>query len=107
MADGMIPETEVAVTGAFDGAAVERWGAVIADAVAERPRRLVVDLTHTPSLDAAAIVVLLAAHRAMVQSGGRLVLRGPVARVRRILRLARVDQVFDVAEAAPADKRQC
>jgi anti-anti-sigma regulatory factor len=40
--------------------------------------------------------VLLGAHRDMIRGGGRLVLRAPSPRVLRILRLARVEQVFDV-----------
>jgi anti-anti-sigma factor len=103
MPEGSMPEVVVTVTGPFEGAAVERWGGVIAGAVATRPRHLVVDLTQSPGLDAAAIVVLLGTHRAMVHSGGRLTLRGPDARVRRILRLARVDRVFDVVESTPAE----
>lgn len=98
-----VPEAVVAVNGAFEGASVEQWHRRLADAVAAGPRRLVVDLTRTPSLDAAAIVVLLEAHRAMVRSGGRLVLRRPGARVRRMLQLARVDRVFDVADAEPPE----
>lgn len=99
-----IAETVVVVTEAFEYDAVDRWGDLIAEAVALEPGRLVVDLSASPLVDAAAIAVLLQAHRAMVHLGGRLVLRRPVERVLRILRLARLDQVFEIepGEAAAA-----
>lgn len=96
-----MPDTVVVVTEAFEGPSVERWGRSIADAVALRPGRLVVDLRQSPRVDAAAITVLLQAHRAMVGADGRLTLRDPGSRVRRMLSLARVDQVFDIEAARP------
>jgi anti-anti-sigma factor len=97
-----IPETVVLVTEALQGPSVERWGRLIADAVALRPYLLVVDLRACPLLDAAAISVLLGAHRAMVAAGGRLTLRAPVGRVLRTLHLARLEQVFEVETGVPA-----
>lgn len=95
MPEGLARETVVVVTEPFEGAAVPRWAALISQAAAVCPRRLVVDLRGSAVVDAAAIAVLLRTHRDMVRAGGRLTLRSPVARVRRILHLARVDQVFD------------
>jgi anti-anti-sigma factor len=92
-------EAVVVVTESFAGAAGERWGRVITAAAARRPERLVVDLGESPRIDAAAIGVLLSAHRTMVTADGRLTLRNPGGRVRRMLSLARVDQVFDVEGA--------
>ena len=103
MPDMSVPEAVVVVTGPFEGAEVERWSSAIDDAMAVEPRHLVVDLAKCPALNAAAIVVLLSAHRAMVHSGGRLTLRGPVERVRRVLRLARVERVFNVSDARSAE----
>ena len=101
MLEGAVPEAVVVITGPFEGVAVEQWERLIADALELKPQRLVVDLAHAPVVDAAAIVVLLEAHRAMIHSGGRLTLRRPVGRVRRILGLARVERVFDI-EKRPA-----
>ena len=67
------------------------------------PRRLIVDLRAIPVVDAAAIAILLRAHRTLMQTGGRLTLRGPVSRVRGILRLARLDQVFDIEDVDSAE----
>ncbi len=97
-----IPEAVVVVTEAFEGVTVDRWGRLITQAVELAPSRLIVDLRASPVMDAAAIGVLLRAHRAMTHAGGRLTLRGPASRVRRILRLARLDQVFDVEDTEPA-----
>lgn len=96
MPDGAIPETVVVVTEALKGDAVDRWERLITEAVEMRPQRLIVDMRNSPLVDAAAITALLRAHRAMVHAGGRLILRHPAARVRRVLGIARLDQVFDV-----------
>ncbi|MEU4242648.1 STAS domain-containing protein [Actinoplanes sp. NPDC026619] len=98
MPDREIPEAVVVVTEALDGTAVPRWERLISEAMALRPRRLVVDLRHSPQADAAGIGVLLRAHRAMISAGGQLVLRAPADRVRRVLRLARLDGVFEIEE---------
>jgi anti-anti-sigma factor len=97
-----IPETVVIVSEALEGDAVERWGRLIADAVDLRPASLIVDLRACPLRDAAALAVLLGAHRATLAGGGRFTLRAPRDRVRRTLRLARLDQVFEVDAGVPA-----
>jgi anti-anti-sigma factor len=102
VASAVVPEAVVVVTGPFEGAAVEKWRNLITEAVALQAQRLVVDLTRSTTLDAAAIVVLLGAHREIVCAGGRLTLRGPSGRARRVLRLARVERVFDIERAQPA-----
>jgi anti-anti-sigma factor len=91
-------ETTVVVTEALDGAAVDRWRPRLAEAAAEKPDRLIVDLRRSPRIDAAAIVVLLQLHRDLMRADGRLTLRAP-AGVRRMLGLARVDHVLEVEEA--------
>lgn len=93
-------EVVVVVAGAFGGPAVGRYSALITEAVASRPDRLVVDLCQCPSIDAAAIVLLLQVHRRLVCADGQLTLRGPVPRVRRMLSLAQVDHVLDVQPRA-------
>ncbi|GAB1692862.1 STAS domain-containing protein [Krasilnikovia sp. M28-CT-15] len=103
MPDERIPEAVVVVTDAFDGVFVERWSGLIAEAAALRPRRLILDLRDCPLLGAAAIDILLRVHRGMISGGGRLVLCAPSARVRHILRLARLEQVFEVVDDRPVD----
>ena len=94
-----IPETTVVVTEALDCASVGRWGEHFRAAAARRPARLILDLRHSPRIDAAAIAVLLHLHRELIGADARLTLRAPVARVRRLLGLARVDHVLEVEEA--------
>jgi anti-anti-sigma factor len=94
-------ETLFVVTEALEGPAVERWGRLLDEAAVRRPERLVLDLRHSPRIDAAAIDLLLRVHRRVLGFGGRLVLRAPGKRVRRVLALARVEQVLDVEDARP------
>ncbi len=89
-------ETTVVVTESLEGSAVLRWRDLITEAAELRPERLVIDLRQAPSIDGAAVVVLLQTHRKMLRADGRLVLRAPVERVRRMLALARIDRVLDV-----------
>lgn len=96
-----MPETLFVVTEALVGPAVARWGRLLDEAAERRPQRLVLDLRHSPRIDAAAIELLLRMHRRILGSGGRFVLRAPGARVRRTLTLARVEQVLDVEDACP------
>jgi anti-anti-sigma factor len=93
-------EIVVVVTDPLDGGAVDRWAGELAAAVHHRPDRLVADLTDCAWIDAAAIGVLLRTHGQMIRANGTFVLRRPPARVRRTLRLARVDQVLEVEEPA-------
>jgi len=94
-------ETLFVVTEALEGQAVARWGRLLDGAAERRPERLVLDLRHSPRIDAAAIELLLRMHRRVLGFGGRLVLRSPGARVRRTLMLARVEHVLDVEDARP------
>ncbi|GAA3919363.1 hypothetical protein Aau02nite_29180 [Amorphoplanes auranticolor] len=87
------------VTEALAGATVERWQSRLRDAAAGRPARLIVDLRHSPRMDAAAIVLLLQLHRELIRADARLTLRAPVAQVRRMPGPARVDHVLEVEEA--------
>jgi len=69
------------------------------------PKHVVIDLAGCPFLDAAAIAFLLEVHRQLWRTDGRLSLRSPSPRVRRILRTARVDGVLDVVPPLGADPR--
>jgi anti-anti-sigma factor len=80
--------------------AVAPFAAGLAAALAGGPARLVVDLSGCTRIDAGAIEVLLRAHGQMLRGQGDLRLRAPGDRVRRTLRLARVDQVLGVEALA-------
>ncbi|MGC9670588.1 STAS domain-containing protein [Planosporangium sp. 12N6] len=95
------PAVEVFVKGALDAAAVRSLGVVLDRALAQRPQRLVIDLSGCPFLDASGIEVLVDAHRRVWRAGGLLTLRHPAPRVRRLLEIARVDHVLRLALAPP------
>ena len=61
-----------------------------------------VDLSDCPFVDAAAVNVLLDAHREAWRTGGRLTLRGPYPRLRRLFELAHVNDVFDITYERPS-----
>ena len=92
---------EVVVTEELDVQAAPSLRALLDNALALRPEQLVVDLTDCPFVDAATVSVFLDVHRQAWRAGGRLVLRSPSARLRRILHLARVDHVLYMTPAPP------
>ncbi|NJC71209.1 STAS domain-containing protein [Planosporangium thailandense] len=94
---------ELTVNGPLEASAVRAFAAVVDRAIARRPRRLVIDLTDCPFIDAAAIDVLLDAHRRTWPSGGLLALRNPSPRVRRILEIARLDHVLQLTTTLPSE----
>lgn len=91
-----IPIVEVVVSEALNTASVPQLTATLAEVLRLHPVQLVVDLADCPAIDAAAIAVLLEAHRRVRRDGGYLTLRGPSERLRRNLRLARTDHVLHV-----------
>jgi anti-sigma B factor antagonist len=95
-----VPMVEIVVPHDADGSA-SRLHALLDEALALNPRELVVDLTSCPLVDAAGIGLLLDAHRRVHGAGGVLTLRSPSSRLRRNLKLARVDSVLRVTPAEP------
>ena len=95
-----IAVVEVVITEELDLWALPRLSALLEDALDLQPVQLVVDLARCPFMDAAAIGVLLEAHRQARRCGGLLTLRSPSPRLRRNLRLARADRVLHVTPEA-------
>jgi anti-sigma B factor antagonist len=89
-----VPLVEIRITGALDVARLSVTGAVLGAALRLRPACLVVDLAECSGIDAAAINMLLDAHRELSRAGSQLTLRAPTPRLRRILSIARVDHVL-------------
>ena len=87
---------EVLVEGDLDASQVERVRDTLLDALSVHPGRLVVDLSHCPFVDAAALTMLLEVHRQARRAGGLLTLRGCSPRVLRLLSLTGVRKVFDL-----------
>jgi anti-anti-sigma factor len=89
-----VPLVEIRISGPLDAARLPTTGAVLDAALRLRPACLVVDLAECSGLDAAAIGMLLDAHRELARAGSQLTLRAPTPRLRRILGIARVDRVL-------------
>jgi anti-sigma B factor antagonist len=72
----------------------------------EKPKRLVVDLSHVPYIDSSGLAVLIGAMQSLDLEGGVFLLAGAQEGVRMILESARLDQYFrlfpDVEAAAAA-----
>jgi len=83
----------------LDVATLPRTRAQLDEVLAQRPARVVVDLSGCPFLDAAAMGVLLEAHRTTLRYGGELELRGCSARVLRLLSLTGLGRVFHTTVA--------
>jgi len=67
------------------------------DSLRPGPSRLVVlDLAQLGFCDAGGISALLRAQRSVNAAGGRLMLHGPSAHVRKILRLTRADEALEL-----------
>jgi anti-anti-sigma factor len=94
-----IPVVEVQVIGDLCGPALPRFEGSVAEALTVRPAVLIVDLGRCSLIDAAGIGLLLDLHRQMRRRDGRLAVREPTIEVRRLLRIARVDQILDVIPA--------
>lgn len=84
----------LAVTGELDAVALPRFCASLQEALADLPSRLVLDLAGCPFVDAAALTVLLDAHRTTARYGGELVLAGCTPRVLRVLSVTGLGRVF-------------
>jgi anti-sigma B factor antagonist len=73
----------------------------------EKPKRLVVDLSHVPYIDSSGIAVLIGAMQSLEHEGGTFALAGPREAVMMIFESARLDQYFHLfpdvkaASAAP------
>ncbi len=71
-------------------------------ALAERePDTLVVDLTEVTFLDSGGLGLLVAAYNDLKERDGGLVLANPTARIRKVLALTGLDQVFATQGARP------
>ena len=87
----------VTVPASLDVTTLPRVREQLEQALAGRPRRLVVDLSACAFVDASALAVLLDLHRRMSRTGAVLTLRGACPRVLRLLSLTGLRRVFDLA----------
>jgi anti-anti-sigma factor len=91
-----VPVVEVYVTERLDVTRLPAVRPVLDTVVRLRPDRLVLDVAGCAAIDAAGIGLLLDVHRDLWRAGARLLLRSPTPRLRRTLRIARVDNVLSI-----------
>ena len=65
--------------------------------IAQKPKRLVVDLTRVTYLDSSGLAVLIEAMQDVQQYGGKFALANVQPSVHHIFEIARLDQVFQIA----------
>lgn len=92
---------EVDVTGELNAFRLPQAGALLEQILTLRPRQVIIDLAGCPYVDAAAIGWLLDVHRRLYRTHAQLVLRGPSPRLRRLLRVARVQDVLQTLPGTP------
>jgi anti-anti-sigma factor len=96
-----VPLVEVSIAEGLNIGTLPRLSSQLDRVLELSPRHLVIDLTDCPYVDAAAIVLLLDVHRRMWRADAQLSVRAPTARLRKILRAARVDHVLHLVPEEP------
>ena len=96
------------VPGICDPADCEQIELIIKQALAAKPRTVIVDLSAADSVSTVVLGSLLKLRRGVVALGGEVRLAGVQPLVRRVLNICRLDQLFNVfssaEEALSADK---
>ena len=96
----------VVVDGEIDVAVADLMAAELAAAIEAGPPRLLVDLSQVTFMDSSALSALVGTHKKAVAVGGEVRLVGPNARLRKLLAITQLDQLFpvhDSVESACAD----
>jgi anti-sigma B factor antagonist len=92
----------VSLVGRLDANAAGPVRDALHAALSARSGRLVVDLAGVELLDVTGLGVLVGAHRRARLEGRELVLRAPRPRVRRLLKVTRLDRVITIEAPIPA-----
>ena len=95
-----LPTAPLRLEGELDLASTDRLRALLDDRVAPGAR-VELDLTDVTHLSAAALAVLVAAHRKLRERGGALVLGALSPAVERVLRISGLHRVFGTAAHRP------
>ena len=82
--------------GELDLTCAHRLGAAINDALAAKPKQLVIDLCNVELVDSAGLAVLVHARRRTLRRGIRLTLVCDVPRTLRVLEITGLDRAFDI-----------
>jgi anti-anti-sigma factor len=91
-----VPVVEIYLTDRLDLSRLAPVRSALDTAVRLHPDWLVVDMAGCTGIDAEGVALLVDVHRQLLRVGARLTLRAPSPRLRRILRIARVEHVLHV-----------
>jgi len=94
-----IPVVELQASAELCAPRLSEFETAVSEVLAVRPSMLIIDLSRCPRIDAAGIGMLMNLHRQMRRDGGRLCVRAPAPQIRRVLQIARVDQILDTIPA--------
>lgn len=89
----------VAPRGEVDLSSSPELRTALRGALSGKPRRLIIDLSDTPSMDSSAIATLIEAMRLSKSAGVDLRLSGLQQRVLSVLEIARLTTVFDIRDS--------
>ncbi len=94
------PDSEIVVpvSGEIDLANAETLREPLADAIARRPHRVVVELAKCRFMDSSGLQELLLARKKAHADGVQIVLRSPSVLIRRTLESVGFDQIFLIYE---------
>jgi anti-sigma B factor antagonist len=92
----------VVLEGELDMACTDEFASALAEAEADRPENLEIDLRGLAFLDSTGLSQLFAANRRAREHGRRVVLIQGPGGIEEVLELARVEDVFDVIHEPPA-----
>ncbi len=90
------------LAGELDLAVGPRLRSLVDEAAAERPQLMVIDVTEVAFMDSSVLREFLRAHREVGDAGGRLVVAGAQATVRRLLELTGTAELFQLADSRSA-----
>ncbi len=93
-------ETVVSIGGEINMSSSPQLRRSLLQVTGEGPARLVVDLSGVTYIDTSGMATLVEALQRTRDRGGRLALRGLRAKIRAVFRLARLDEVFPIDDAA-------
>jgi anti-anti-sigma factor len=86
----------VRIDGEVEFATAPRLRSIILELAHEGARPVILDLAHVTFLDSAGISLLIQAKKRLAASGSDLVLKAPLANVRRVLEISGVIELFRV-----------
>ena len=87
---------EIALTGNFTNSSLTSFAKLIDDLKALKPKELIFEMTALKSIDSSALGILLVFREAMLEIGGKVILRNQNEFISQTLQLGNFDELFDI-----------